>query len=405
MIRPEVVSPAGTLEKGLTALRYGADAVYCGLQGLSMRSRAGNLDPGELQILARTAHDDGRRVYLATNIFLRDADLPDLRQALDAAREAQVDALIVSDPAALLLARECAPEIPLHLSTQANTLNTVSAGFWFSQGVRRIVLARELSLQEVAEVTAAHPGRSFEVFAHGALCMAYSGRCFISPYLARRDSNRGDCAQGCRWSYRVEEAKRPGEWFEVEEEPGYTEIFFSRDLCTLPLLPGLVAAGVAALKIEGRMKSLYYAAVVSRIYREALDRLAEGPESFDSALRGLMAELERLPNRGYTSHFLGGDPSHEPPGQPPDAVEERESFIGLLGRPGPEGFPMLVRNGFRRDEPLELLLPRGTRPVHVKAMRNTAGEPVETGASGVTIQLELEEAASEGLILRRRLAG
>lgn len=399
---PELVSPAGTLAKGLAALRFGADAVYCGLERFSLRRKAGNFTPDELGRLLGTAHAAGKRVYLAVNIFPRDADLADLGETMAQAAALGVDALIVSDPAALRLASTHAPGVPLHLSTQANTLNAGSAAFWFDAGVTRIILARELSLEAVRAIVDAHPGRPFEVFAHGALCMAYSGRCFISHYLADRDSNRGDCAHACRWSYRVEEALRPGESFPVEEGPDGTLIYFSRDLCTLPFLPRLVDTGVSALKIEGRIKSLYYAAVVTSVYRRSLDALRSGRDAFAEALPALAAELDRLPNRGYTSHFYLGKPGGEAPGKPPDAREEREDYLGLAG--GTEdGWTVLdVKNSFGVHDPLEVLRPEGSGPARAVALRDRNGLPAEIVHSGARVTIRLDVPADPGDILRRR---
>ena len=400
---PELVCPAGNLEKGLAALRFGADAVYCGMKRFSLRQKAGNCDRAELAVLVGVAHAAGQRVYVAANIFPRDADLADLAADLAEAADVGVDAFIVSDPAALRLARRVAPSVPLHLSTQANTLNSESAAFWFDAGITRIILARELSLAEIRLIAAAHPRRTFEVFAHGALCMAYSGRCFMSHYLAGRDSNRGHCAHPCRWSYRVEEALRPGEYFTVEEGPGGGLVFFSRDLCALPLLPELAAAGAGALKIEGRIKSLYYVAVVTSVYRRALQALAEGAEAFAMARPALQAELDRLPHRGYTTHFLAGGPGHDPGGQPPDAREEREDYLGLFREDEEEGLLLDGKNKFALDEGMEIFSPGGVYPVRIlDARRRKDDQPVGTVNSGDLVRVRTDTPARAGDILRRR---
>ncbi len=399
---PELVCPAGNLEKGLAALRFGADAVYCGMKRFSLRQKAGNCDRADLAALVESAHAAGKRVYVAANIFPRDADLAALAADLAEAAGLGVDAFIVSDPAALRLARRVAPSVPLHLSTQANTLNSESAAFWFDAGITRIILARELSLAEIRAIAAVHPGRTFEVFAHGALCMAYSGRCFMSHYLAGRDSNRGHCAHPCRWSYRVEEALRPGEYFTVEEGPEGGLVFFSRDLCTLPLLAELVAAGAGALKIEGRIKSLYYVAVVTSVYRRALASLAEGEAAFDAARPALQAELDRLPHRGYTTHFLAGGPGHDPGGQPPDAREEREDYVGLFRPDGEGGLWLDGKNKFGIDEEVEVFAPEGPRPVRILAAFDRDGAPVRAVNSGALARLTVDGPVEAGDILRRR---
>ncbi|MBP7864529.1 MAG: U32 family peptidase C-terminal domain-containing protein [Acidobacteria bacterium] len=399
---PELVSPAGNLAKGLAALRFGADAVYCGLERFSLRRKAGNFTPDELGRLIEAAHGAGKRVYLAVNIFPRDADLAGMGETMACAAKLGADALIVSDPAALRLAQRHAPGVPLHLSTQANTLNAVSAAFWFDSGVARIILARELSLDAVRGIVKAHPGRPFEVFAHGALCMAYSGRCFISHYLVDRDSNRGDCAHACRWSYKVEEALRPGEVFPVEEGPDGTLIYFSRDLCALPFLPRLADTGVSALKIEGRIKSLYYVAVVTSVYRRALEALRAGPDVFAERLPAMQAELDRLPNRGYTSHFYLGKPGDDAPGQPPDAREEREDYLGLIGGTIDGWTALDVKNTFGVADPLEVLKPGGGVPARLDALRDRDGNPAERVHSGARAGVRLDVIADPGDILRRR---
>ncbi|NMC75205.1 MAG: U32 family peptidase, partial [Geobacteraceae bacterium] len=279
MILPELLAPAGNREKLHVAVHYGADAVYLGGKEFSLRNLADNFSPEELSDAVSYAHDHGVKVYLATNIFPGNADLVEMRRYLEKVAEIPLDACIVADPGVLELVKEISPERPLHLSTQANTTNWLSARFWKRQGVTRVNLARELSLEEIREVKE-KGGLEVEVFVHGAMCISYSGRCLLSSIMTGRDANRGECAQPCRWGYALVEEQRPGVYFPVMEDERGTFIFNARDLCLLEHLPELVESGVDSLKIEGRMKGIHYVASVVRVYREALDRYRDDPEGF-----------------------------------------------------------------------------------------------------------------------------
>ena len=317
---PELLAPAGNPERLRTALHYGADAVYVGLKAMSLRNYADNFTPAELKEACALAHSMGRRVYVTLNAFARDEDLQALPQLLEQAAEAEADALIVNDPGVIRMAKEMTPHMPLHLSTQANTLNAQAAAFWWEQGVKRIVLARELSIEQMGELIRQSPkGLEFEAFVHGAMCVAYSGRCLLSAYLAGRDPNRGECAQPCRWSYALRE-RGPGAaygWFPVEQDQRGTYVLNSRDLRLIQYIPQLAEAGLSSLKIEGRMKSIAYVATVVNAYRMALDAygqsLATGtPYQLDP---DLLQELERASHRPYTTGFalgLGATPYQAP---------------------------------------------------------------------------------------------
>ena len=305
MIKPELLVPAGNQEKLEIAVAYGADAVYFGGRDFSLRARAGNFSLSQLKSAIAFCRRHGVKAYLTVNLFAGDHDLGPLAAFLKEFAFRPPDALIVADPGVLTLCRELLPATPLHLSTQANTLNHRSALFWQQQGVRRINLARELPLAEIAEIIRRAPGLEFEVFVHGAMCMAYSGRCLLSAALTGRQANRGDCAQPCRWSYALSEETRPGQYLSLEEDQRGSYIFNSRDLSLLARLPELAAAGISSCKIEGRMKSSYYVAVVTRVYRQALDRLAENRFS-PAALAAWKNELTRVSHRRYTEGFIEG---------------------------------------------------------------------------------------------------
>jgi putative protease len=280
MHKPELLIPAGNLEKLQTALLYGANAVYVGVEGLSLRASSSEMSMAELAASVNEAHAKGVKVYAAANTFARNTDLEQAKKIIPELAAIGVDALIISEPGMLRLIRSLASQLPVHLSTQANTTNIEAVRFWQDQGVRRIILARELNLKEVGEIAAAVPEMELEIFIHGAMCMAYSGRCYLSAFRNRRSANEGDCSQPCRWEYLLHESTRPNDPFILEEDDRYSYLLSSKDLCLIEYLPELLASGVTSLKIEGRMKSAYYVAVVTRTYRQALDTLMRQKEKY-----------------------------------------------------------------------------------------------------------------------------
>jgi len=312
---PELLAPAGSFEKMVTALHYGADAVYCGGKRFSLRAHAGNFSEKDLGRAVQYVHDRNKKLYVTVNILAHQKDLQGLESYLGFLRDITVDGIIVSDPGILMLARESVPDLSIHLSTQANVTNLANARFWQSLGVKRLNLARELSLPEIADIRRGI-GRSteIEIFVHGALCISYSGRCLLSCYFTGRDANRGDCAHPCRYRYALQEEKRPGQYFPVEEDDYGTYIFNSKDLCLLEKLPQLIDAGVDSLKIEGRMKSVYYVGAVVRVYRAVLDYIAAAIKDNQANSRSIklpsiyMEELMKVGTRGYTENFINGPP-------------------------------------------------------------------------------------------------
>ena len=304
---PELLAPAGNFEKMQAAIHYGANAVYLGGKKFSLRAHATNFSEEEIAQAVVYAHERGVQVYTTLNIFAHNDDLAELPAYLGALQEAKVDGLIISDPGILAVARRVVPRLPIHLSTQANVTNLESVRFWVGQGVKRLNLARELSLAEIAQIRQATEAE-LEIFVHGALCISYSGRCLLSLYLTGRDANQGNCAHPCRYHYRLEEEKRPGQFFPVEEDSRGTYIFNAKDLCLLNRLPDLIRAGADSLKLEGRMKSVYYVGAITRLYRAALDFWkAQGleavlPETFGE-------ELLKIGSRGYTENFFDQPPT------------------------------------------------------------------------------------------------
>jgi putative protease len=310
---PELLAPVGNFEKLAAAIHYGADAVYLGGQSHSLRAQAGNFDRPGLRRAIEYAHQHGVKVYVTVNIFAHNRDLDGLEDYLLFLQDAGADALIVADPGILLLCRETVPAMPVHLSTQANVTNAASVRFWAAQGVSRLNLARELGLEEIRAIRGSTTAQ-LEVFVHGALCISYSGRCLLSTYFTGRNANQGDCAHPCRYSYRLLEEKRPGQYFPVEEDERGTYIFNSRDLCLLNRLPELAAAGVDSIKIEGRMKAVGYVGAAVRVYRAALDyikvRRDAGAAWEDIVLPPAFAEeIAKVGTRGQTENFFDETPS------------------------------------------------------------------------------------------------
>ncbi len=397
---PELLAPAGNLEKLETALRYGADAVYCGIEQFSLRAQAGNLTLEDLSRACEAAHSLGKRLYLTLNAFLRPDEEVAARQLLEALLSVPVDAYILADPGMLHLVRQIDPFRELHLSTQANTTSGLAAHFWQAQGVKRLNLARELSLQEISAVRASVE-LELEVFVHGAMCMAYSGRCLLSAGLSGRSANRGTCSHPCRWKYALQEESRPGEYFPIEEDERGTYIFNSRDLCLIDYLPDLINAGVDSLKIEGRMKSLYYVAAVTRIYRAALDSWREDPDNYRADPRW-HRELEAVSHRPYGTGFLF-DQEHAfvTPGN--SNYLRACDFVGIVQAAASDGHWFVEgRNRFKGGEYLEIIGPamRQAEFVFDEAL-NEQGEFVSTVQPNAIVSMALPAGTQAGDMLRR----
>ncbi len=301
----ELLSPGGNLEKIRTAIRYGADAVYTGYKLFGLRSRAGNLDKKELQEAINFVHKSGKKIYLTLNSYLFDKEFDELREFLYFLNNNPPDALIVSDLGVLSFVNQYT-DIPIHISTQANITNAYAANLLKPFNVERVVLARELTIDNIRDF-AKHSKVELEAFVHGAMCMSYSGRCFLSAYLTKRSANQGDCAQSCRWKYTVVEEKRKDMPMDVEEHKEGTFIFNSYDMCALPILKDIIDSGVKSLKIEGRMKSVYYVAISTAVYRKALDDLLEGRNIADK-VDFYMSELNKISHRPYSFGFYLNDP-------------------------------------------------------------------------------------------------
>ena len=354
---PELLAPAGDMEKLRFAIAYGADAVYLAGQKFGMRAAAANFDDEALRTGITYAHERGVKCYITVNIMPSERDLHALPAYLELLQDVGADALIVADVGVIRLAQKYAPRVPLHISTQTSILNHEAANFWADLGAERIVLARELSLEEIAEIRANTPKTlEIEAFVHGAMCISYSGRCLISQYMTGRDANRGACAQPCRWNYALMEEKRPGEFFPVEEDARGTYLYNSKDLCMIGHIPELVRAGVDSLKIEGRNKTAYYAACVTGAYRAALDAYAADPAGFKLP-QFCLDEVNKVSHRDYYTGFYFG--SEEIGQHYGDSQYIRDyEVVGMPVDCGVDGHAVFaLKNRIFKGEEIELIQP------------------------------------------------
>ena len=397
----ELLAPAGGMSQLKAALRFGADAVYGGMKRFGLRSAADNFSPEELREALAITHGAGKRFYLTLNILPYDEELEALISEARQAWEMGVDAAIVSDLGAFSLLRKQVPDLPLHVSTQANIMNAPAAKVFADMGARRIVLSRELSLRQIAALRKQLPeDLQLEAFVHGAMCMSHSGRCMLSDYLTGRGANRGACTQPCRWEYTVLEAKRPDDPMPVLEDEQGTYIFSSLDLNMLDHLPEMKEAGIASLKIEGRMKTEYYVATVTRAYRLALDLLARSEEDYRAALPGLREELLKCSHRLSNTGFYFGPPS---PASGAAKTEQTMLFAGkVLGMR--EGLLRIeVKNRFAVGDTLEVLTPGAVHPLPVRRiLLEDSGEEVQAvTVAGLRVCVPAPFSAEAGDYLRR----
>ena len=396
---PELLAPAGNLEKLKIAVHYGADAVYLGGKAFGLRNLADNFTTEEMAVGIAHAHRHGVKVYLTVNSYPANEDLPALEAFLAGIAPLPFDALIAADPGVIQLLGDIAPQHTIHLSTQANSINWRSVRFWEGQGVRRINLAREMSLAAVAE-TARQTSVELELFAHGAMCISYSGRCLLSSVMSGRNANKGECSHPCRWGYSLVEETRPGEYFPVMEDESGTFIFNSKDLCLIEHLPEIIASGVASLKIEGRMKGIYYVASVIRAYRAALDALKN--EGSDYRFRPeWLEELCKISHRGYTTGFLFGQP--EDVGQEYHSAYLRSHlFVGVVDEQLSDGrFAVGVRNRIQQGDTIELMGPEMRNDSFIiDAMTAEDGAPLDFANPNSRIIMALPAGAAAYDLLR-----
>lgn len=370
--RPEILAPAGDFEKMQYAIAYGADAVYLAGSSFGMRAAAGNFAMEELREAVAYAHARGVKCYITVNIIPSNRDLETLPSYLSFLQdEAQADALIVADVGVLSLAKQYAPRLAVHISTQTSILNYAAANYWADQGAERIVLARELHLDEISEIRAkTPPSLEIEAFVHGAMCISYSGRCLISQYLTGRDANHGACAQPCRWKYQLVEEKRPGEYFPVVEDDRGTYLYNSKDLCMIGHIPELITAGVDSFKIEGRNKTAYYAASVTSAYRRAVDALYTEPHVLP---KDLFDEIGKVSHRNYYTGFYFSKEENGQYYEDSQYIRDWE-VIGLLDEADGEGHAVFrLKNRFYPGDTLELMQP-GQEPYRFTADQVTDDE-------------------------------
>ena len=381
-MRPvELLIPASSLEVLKIAVIYGADAVYIGGEVFGLRAKAKNFSMEDMAEGIQFAHEHGVKVYVTANILAHNGDLEGVREYFTQLKEIKPDALIISDPGIYTIAKEICPEIERHISTQANNTNYGTYQFWWNQGAKRVVTARELSLNEIAEIRKNIPDEmEIETFVHGAMCISYSGRCLLSNYFTGRDANQGACTHPCRWKYAVVEEKRPGEYLPVYENERGTYIFNSKDLCMIEHIPELIDAGIDSFKIEGRMKTALYVATVARTYRKAIDDYLTSPEKYKENMDWYLEQISNCTYRQFTTGFFFGKPSEESQIYDNNTYIKEYTYLGIVGERNEEGlYQIEQRNKFSVGEQIEVMKPDGRNIlVTVKRIVDEDGNEMES---------------------------
>lgn len=381
MRRPELLIPASSLEVLKIAVIYGADAVYIGGEAFGLRAKAKNFSMEEIKEGIAFAHAHDVKVYITANILAHNGDLDGVREYFAELREIKPDALIISDPGVYMIAKEVCPEIERHISTQANNTNYGTYRFWYEQGAKRVVSARELSLAEIKEIRANIPDDlEIETFIHGAMCISYSGRCLLSNYFTGRDANQGACTHPCRWKYAVVEEKRPGEYLPVYENERGTYIFNSKDLCMIEHIPELMESGIDSFKIEGRMKTALYVATVARTYRKAIDDYKQSPELYREHMAWYQEQISNCTYRQFTTGFFFGKPSDEAQIYDNNTYVKEYTYLGIVGERNEEGlYRIEQRNKFSVGESIEVMKPDGANiTVTVQRIVDEEGNDMES---------------------------
>ena len=401
--KPELLAPAGNMEKLKMALIYGADAVYLGGKAFGLRAFGGNFDYDELKEAVDFAHRLGRKVYVTVNIFPHNNDMEKLPEYLAYLNEIKVDAMLIADLGIFTLAKKYASDTDIHISTQANNTNWVTVSTWADMGASRVVLAREMSLGEIRTIREKCPVE-LEMFVHGAMCISYSGRCLMSNYMTGRDANRGSCAQACRWKYALVEEKRPGQYFPIEEDDRGTYFFNSKDMCLLPHIGDVIDSGVDSLKIEGRMKSVHYAASIVKAYRAAIDSYCEDPEHFELKQEWI-DELGKVSHRQYTTGFYYNKPTEDDQIYGTTSYEQTSDFVGLvLSYDEATGYAMVEqRNNMKKGQEIEIFQPNlpGYRMI-LDEMYNDEGELIDVAPHPQQlVKMKMAQPVEPYTILRR----
>lgn len=406
-MRPvELLIPAGSLEVLKTAVRYGADAVYIGGEAFGLRAKAHNFTIPDMQEGIAFAHEHGCKVYLTVNVFAHNRDIEGIREYFRTLQDVPVDALIISDLGVFMMAKELLPDMEIHISTQANNTNYETYRFWYRMGAKRVVSARELSLQEIGEIRRNIPeDMEIESFIHGAMCISYSGRCLLSNYFTGRDANQGACTHPCRWKYAVVEEKRPGEYLPVEEDDRGTYIFNSKDLCMIEHIPEMIEAGIDSFKIEGRMKTALYVATVARTYRKAIDDYKTSPELYQKNLDYYRAEISKCTYRQFTTGFYFGKTTEDSQIYDNNTYIREYTYLGMVERTDEQGRLVLEqRNKFTVGETIEAMLFNGeNQELTVRGIWDDAGNAMESAPHPKqSLHVDLGMPLPVGCILRRK---
>jgi len=401
---PELLAPAGNFEKLKIALAMGADAVYASGEAFGLRNQASNFRPDELKDAIDYTHHAGKKIYITVNIYAHEIHLAPLKIWLKFLDTLQPDGIIVSDPGAILLAQSYCPTIPLHLSTQANTTNHLAVKFYQQLGIQRINLARELTVDEIRSIRC-ESKMKLEIFVHGAMCMAYSGRCLISAALNARSANQGDCTHPCRWDFTLLESSRPGESFPIEEDDYGSYILNSKDLCLLEHLPAITEIGIDSIKIEGRMKSIHYLTTTVAVYRSALDTLASSPQTFNNQLAEWQSRLNEVDHRPYTSAFFGGTPPHLL--QNYSSLDYLRQFktVAIVRRIYKKTWILLeIKSPFSKTDQLESYTPEGLiHQVQMPQSFSLFGEEIEEFHSNDFVLIEYDKRFAIHSLIRKKL--
>ena len=406
--KPELLIPASSLEVLKTAVVFGADAVYIGGEAFGLRAKAKNFSMEDMKEGIAFAHAHGVKVYVTANILAHNRDLEGVRAYFEELKEIKPDALIIADPGVFMLAKEICPEIERHISTQANNTNYLTYQFWYQQGAKRVVSARELSMEELRELRAHIPeDLEIETFVHGAMCISYSGRCLLSNYFTGRDANQGACTHPCRWKYAVMEESRPGEYLPVYENERGTYIFNSKDLCMIEHIPELLESGIDSFKIEGRMKTALYVATVARTYRKAIDDCLKSRELYEEHMPWYKEQIAACTYREFTTGFFYGKPDESSQIYDNNTYQKGYTYLGIVGDVDAENYIHLEqRNKFSVGEMIEIMKPDGENlAVRVEGILNEEGEAMESAPHPQQkLRVKLSGKADACDILRRKEA-
>ena len=408
MKKPELLAPAGSYEKAKIAFKYGADAIYCGTSELSLRTRA-DMKDDDLEKTIKYAHSIGKKVYVTLNIFAWDEKYPEIIEMAKKLEELKPDGIIAADVGVIDVLKEFAPSIPINVSTQSNIVSLHSANFWYKNGCKRMIMAREMNKEQLKYIMENKPeGMEVEIFIHGAICFAFSGRCFLSDFLACRSANLGDCAQSCRWSYNLyaEEKNNPGELMPIEIDKYGTSIFSSKDLCLIKELPEIIDMGIDSLKIEGRLKTEYYLASVINAYRNAIDDYIKDPKNYD--YKKYLNELEKVKTRGLTTFYFNDRNNKDIQEYGGRQYNENYEFGGKVVEFNNEISTIEIKNKLSVGDNLEIIVPNKIEPYEFKIEKlydyetNEEINEISPGVKGQKVKLHLPIKCEKDFIIRRK---